>query len=108
MVFSLNLGISFAILVLYVSYLEALAIVFVLVTAAVVAASTTDLKELEKDKGLLGFAILCAIFVYGASYYITPFFAYLFYSLVALNVVTLVGYVLMKRMPKYEEEVNSF
>ncbi len=108
MVYALNLGISFGILVLFVNNLEALAIVFVLVTASVVVASTTDLKELEKDKGLLGFVILCTLFVIGASYYASFIFGAIFIVLVALNIATLVGYIIMKRMPQYADEANAF
>jgi hypothetical protein len=107
LLYAFNLGLSFAILVLFINNLDALAVVIVLVTVAVIVASASDLKELEKDKGLLGFAILCAIFVFGVSYYIYQFFVFLFYGLVLIDVATLAGYVVMKRSARYAEDSGS-
>ena len=105
-VYAVSLGISFGIMGAYVNSLEALAIVFVLVTASVVAASIPDLKELERDKGLLGFAILCAIFTFGIAFYTFQIFADVFVVLVTINVATLVGYVVMKHMPRYNSDIE--
>ncbi len=107
MMYALSLGISFGILAAFVNSLEALAIVFVLVTATVIAASTTDLKELEKDKGLLGFVILCAIFTFGVAFYIFQIYADIFVILVSVNVATLAGYVVMKHMPRYNSDIDG-
>lgn len=106
MVYALTLGLSFGIMVLFVNSIEALAIVFVLVTADVVAANTSDLKALEKDKGLLVFIILCALFTIGISYYISEVFPDIFVPLVVLNIATLSGYVIMRRMPRYATDTE--
>lgn len=107
MLYSLSLGLSFGILVVFIGDLEALVIVLILVTAAVVAANTADLRELEKDRGLLVFVILCAFFTIGASYYISQVFVDVFVPLVGLDIAALVGYVLMKRMPRYNSESDE-
>ena len=110
MVYALSLGLSFGILVVFISNLEALFIVLVLVTSAVVAANTADLRELEKDRGLLFFVILCAFFTIGASYYISQVFADIFVPLVGLDIAALVSYILMRRMHNYnsDSEERSF
>ena len=104
MVFSASLGLSFGILVLFVNSIEALAIVFVIVTASVVAANTSDLKELEKDRGLLVFIVLCTFFTIGIAYYISQVFSDIFVPLVILDIAVLTGYLVMRRMPRYSDE----
>ncbi|MGI0091222.1 MAG: hypothetical protein ACREBS_05895, partial [Nitrososphaerales archaeon] len=74
LVFSLNLGMSFAILVLYVSSILAITFVVLLITASVVASSTKDLSILREDKNLLLIMAMFAIFVFfSATFAATPY-----------------------------------
>lgn len=98
-IFALNLGLSFAILVLYVGAVEAIALVVVLLTASVVAASREDLTELKNDRRLLIAMIIFAVMVFiSAAYFSSPYSPDLFYALIALNFALLGGYVVMRTL----------
>ena len=81
-VFSLNLGLSFAILVLYISSIEVISLVVVLITASIVAASKEDLTDLRADRNFFFIIILSAITSFLlAAYLSTPYNGILFYGL---------------------------
>lgn len=97
-IFSLDLGLSFAILVLYIPFVESIALVVLLVTASIVAASREDLDELRADKIyiiiIIAFAVIALLSV--AFFSPAPFSGYLFYGLIALNFGFLLTYVAMR------------
>ncbi len=103
LIFSLNLGLSFSILVLYIGYAEAIILVLLLVTASVVAATREDLTELKSDRNMIlimiGFAV--AVFL-SAAYFSSPYSYDLFYFLVGLNFALLAAYSVMRMRPKNE------
>ena len=104
LLYSLSLGLSFGILIPFVSSTEALGFVLVLVTAAIVVASSGDLRALEHDKQLLLFilAVTAAViaFCFSVPY---EYDGYLFYGLIGLNVVVLAGYIVMRFSPRFAE-----
>jgi hypothetical protein len=95
--FSLNLGMSFAILLLYVSSEVALALVVLLITGSIVASDTKDLTRLRKEKIspiiIVGFTIFVVI---GVSYLTTPNDVSLFYELILINFGFLVAYISLR------------
>ena len=96
-VFSLSLGMSFGILVLYVSSLIALSLVVVLITASIVAASTNDLTAVRQEKILPIIMFIVAALDFAFFYLFSSSFSlYLFYELMAINTVLLVIYALMR------------
>jgi len=99
-IFSLDLGLSFAILVLYISLVESTALVVLLITASIVAASKEDLTELRTDKAyiiiIIAFAVI--VFLSAAFFSPVPFSGYLFYGLIALNFGLLLTYTAMRRL----------
>ncbi len=104
LLYSLSLGLSFGILIPFVSSTEALGFVLVLVTAAIVVASSGDRRALEHDKQLLLFilAVTAAVtaFCFSVPY---EYDGYLFYGLIGLNVVVLAGYIVMRFSPRFAE-----
>ncbi len=96
-IFSLNLGLSFAILLLYVISFEAIGLVVLLITASIVAASREDLNELRTDRNLIMIIIGSVVVVFlSAAYFSTPYSLILFYELVTLNAALLIVYVAMR------------
>lgn len=95
--FSLSLGMSFGILVLYVSSLLAISLVVVLITASIVAASTNDLTTIRQEKTLpvTMFIVAALVFIF-FSLFSSSFSVYLFYELTAINTVLLAVYALMR------------
>jgi L-lactate permease len=97
LVFSLNLGLSFAILVLYIGYFEAIILVLLLVTASVVAASREDLTELKSDRNMIFIMIGFAVVVFfAAASFSSPYSLDVFYFLVGSNFALLAIYSLMR------------
>jgi hypothetical protein len=97
LVFSLDLGLSFAILVLYISFVEALVLVLVLITATIVAASREDLTEFRSDTTMIAVAVGFAIVVFLTAAYASPAFSTnLFYILVLANFGLLALYSILR------------
>jgi dipeptide/tripeptide permease len=97
LVFVLDLGLSFAILVLYVAFEEALGLVVLLITASVFAASREDLTELKEKKSLIIVLLLFSAGVFFfAVYFFEPYSLALFYGLIIANFGLLLGYVALR------------
>jgi len=95
--FSLNLGMSFAILVLYVSSIVALSIVVLLITGSIVAASTGDLTILRQERTLPAIMVIFAVIVFiSVSYLSSPTDVALFYELILINFGFLVAYIFLR------------
>src|SRR5580704_15412983 len=106
-VFSLNLGLSFAILVLYIASIEVISFVVLILTASIVAASREDLSGLRVDRNFVFIIVLSAIVSFlSAAYLSTPYNDILLYGLVTLNISLLFAYVLMRRLriPRFRSE----
>jgi hypothetical protein len=102
-VFSLSLATSFAILILFINYLEGIIVSIFFLTAAVVAASRADLKELSSAKWTFVVLIsLIAALIVGVSLSLTQFSTTIFIPLAILNSGLLIAYFLMKRAAKTE------
>ncbi len=97
-IFSLDLSLSFAILVLYISFVEAIVLVVLLITASIVAASKDDLTELRADKTFIIIIIAFAVTVFLSVAYFSPapFSGYLFYALIGLNFGLLLTYAALR------------
>jgi hypothetical protein len=101
-IFSLDLGLSFAILVLYISSIEVISLVVLLITASVVAASKEDLTDLRANRNFVFIIILSAIASFLlAAYFSTPYNGILFYGLFALNICLLSAYAVMRRLDSH-------
>ncbi len=93
LVFSISLATSFAMLILFVGYLEGIVVSIFFLTASVVAASRADLKELSSARwtfaGLIAVvtALLVGIYPYLPQLYNSPFI-----FLVVLDSVLLIAY----------------
>jgi cobalamin synthase len=97
-IFSVNLGLSFAILVLYIGSIDVISLVVVMLTASIVAASKEDLSELRTDKNFVYIMILSAIVSFLlAAYLSTPSDNILLYGLIILNIGLLLAYAIMRR-----------
>lgn len=93
-IFALDMGLSFAVLILYIAFIEAIAIVVLIITASVVAASRDDLTELKSGKIYVAIMILFAILVFfSVAYFSAPFSQNLFYALITLNFGLLSAYI---------------
>jgi amino acid transporter len=97
-ILSLDLGMSFSILALYVSSVTVIFLVVLLITASVVAAKTDDLTAMRQGKTMLLLMIVFAIFVYAIA---TSVFSLvgtsIFYGLMFINVGFLLAYIVMRR-----------
>jgi len=101
-IFSLDLGLSFAILVLYISSIEVISLVVLIITASIVAASKEDLSDLRADRNFVFIMILSAITSFLlAAYLSTPYNGILFYGLFALNICLLSAYAIMRRLDSH-------
>jgi hypothetical protein len=100
-VFSLSLAVSFATLILFVGYAEGIIVSVLFLTVAVVAASTTDLKQLASGKwtfaGLI--AVVTALIV-GICVSLPQLNSILFMLLVLLNAAALASYFVMRKNMK--------
>ena len=97
LVFSVSLGMSFGILVLFVSSLQAISLVVVLITATIVAANTTDLTAIKEERNLpLIMVTVAAITFVGFTVMPNILGSYIFYELFAINVVILFVYIAMR------------
>lgn len=97
LVFSVSLGMSFGILVLFVSSLAAISLVVVLITATIVAASTADLTTVKQERNLPLIMVTTAAIVFvGVSLYSRSFGQYVFYELFGVNLVILLGYIALR------------
>ena len=97
LVFSVSLGLSFGILVLFVSSLQAISLVVVLITATIVASSTTDLTTVKQERNLPLIMVTTAVIVFvGSTVFSDSLGAYIFYELLILNFGILFVYVVMR------------
>jgi heme A synthase len=94
---SLTLGMSFGILVAYISSLTAIVLVVVVITASIVASTTADLTKLKEEKILPALMVIFAIVVAASALLMpAPYNYYLFYELLAVNFGLLIAYVAMR------------
>ncbi|MDH2899369.1 MAG: hypothetical protein PXY39_00180 [archaeon] len=94
---------SFSILILFIGSLEGIIVSVFFLTAAVVAASREDLKELSSARWTYVVLIfLIAALIVGISFSLPQLYGNLFYSLALLNSVLLIVYLLMKRSARSE------
>ena len=97
LVLGLDLSMSFAILVLYVDYFEALVLVLFLITASIVAANKDDFTAMRTESTLLMGMVAFAVLVFVAGAYVSSIAGgFLFYELVSVNFGLLVMYVLLR------------
>ena len=71
LVLGLDLSMSFAILVLYVDYFEALVLVLFLITASIVAANKDDFTAMRTESTLLMGMVAFAVLVFVAGAYVS-------------------------------------
>jgi len=108
--FSVSLGLSFAILVLYIASIDVISLVVVILTASIVAASKEDLSELRGDKNFVFIMILSAIVLFLlAAYLSTPSNDDLLYGLFVLNIGLLLAYSIMRHFVSHSfRKENAF
>ena len=95
--FSVSLGLSFGILLLFLSSLEAIALVVVLITASIVAASTTDLTTIKEERNLPLIMVTTAVVTFvSVSVDTKAFGSYVFFELFVLNFLILFVYIAMR------------
>ena len=95
--FSVSLGMSFGILVLFISSLQAISLVVVLITASVVFSSTNDLTDIRKERNLPLIMVTTAAIVFVAvSLLANSLGVYVFYELLVLNFGILFVYIAMR------------
>ena len=88
---------SFAILVLFVSSLQAISLVVVLITATIVAASTTDLTTIKQERNLPFIMVTVAAMTFvGFSVEPSVLGNYIFYELFTINLLILFVYIAMR------------
>lgn len=95
--FSVSLGMSFGILVLFLSSVEAIALVVVLITASIVVSSTTDLTTIKEERNLPLIMVTVAVMTFvGVSIESSAFGDYAFFELFVVNIVILLVYIAMR------------
>ena len=95
--FSISLGMSFGILVLFLSSVEAIALVVVLITASIVVSSTTDLTTIKEERNLPLIMVTAAVMTFvGVSLEYNVFGDYAFFELFAINMLILLVYIAMR------------
>lgn len=95
--FSVSLGMSFGILVLFLSSLEAISLVVVLITASIVVSSTDDLTTIKEERNLPLIMVTAAVMTFvGVSVESKIFGDYAFFELFALNLFILLVYIAMR------------
>lgn len=88
---------SFGILVLFLSSLEALALTVVLITASIVVSSTTDLTTIKEERNFPLLMVTAAVITFvGVTIDSSAFGSYVFFELFAINWVILFVYVAMR------------
>jgi hypothetical protein len=91
------LGLSFAILVLYIGYLQSIALAVLLLTASVVVASRDDLTELRSDKAFVVIIIAFAAVIFlSVALFLPPFNIEAFYALIGVNFALLLTYLALR------------
>jgi ABC-type xylose transport system permease subunit len=104
-VLSLSLATSFAILIDFVNNFEGIIVAVFFLTAAVVAASREDLKELSAARWVFVILILVVTaLIVGISFSFQQLAGIIFIPLSILDILFLIGYSVMRRTSKHELE----
>jgi hypothetical protein len=83
--------------VLYIGYLQSIALVVLLLTASVVVASRDDLTELRNDKAFVIIIVAFAAIVFlSAALFLPPFNVEAFYALIGVNFALLLSYLALR------------
>jgi hypothetical protein len=101
-VLSVLFGLSFGILMLYVTDLYEILIAVLLITSIVFAATRDDLKEMGQTRILVLLMALIALFVYSLSFsQLGALGGYLFELLTVIDFSMLLGYIVLSRVRRF-------